>query len=65
MFLRFGGCAAACEHCDTPRARTQLSQFTLHGTRAEVIPNPIKVADLAALLQPLLKAVRFIGITGG
>lgn len=65
LFIRFGGCAAACEHCDTPRARTQLSQFTVHGTRAEVIPNPVKVADLANVIQPLLRPVPFIAITGG
>jgi 7-carboxy-7-deazaguanine synthase len=65
LFIRFGGCQAACEHCDTPRARTQMSQFPIHGPDAKVIPNPVKVADLAAHATPLLRAVPLLAITGG
>ena len=65
LFVRLGGCAAACEHCDTPRARTQLSQFTVHGAIPEVLPNPIKVAALTARTLPLLKPLPFLALTGG
>jgi 7-carboxy-7-deazaguanine synthase len=65
LFIRFGGCQAACEHCDTPRARTQMSQFPIHGPGSKVIPNPVKVADLAAHAAPLLRSVPFLVITGG
>ncbi len=65
LFLRFGGCDAGCEHCDAPRSRTQMSQFTVHGVRTEVFPNPVKVADLAAVTAPLLKNVPFLAVTGG
>ncbi len=65
LFIRFGGCQAACEHCDTPRARTQMSQFLIHGPDAKAVPNPVKVADLAAYATPLLRGVPFLAITGG
>jgi organic radical activating enzyme len=65
LFIRFGGCEAACEHCDTPRARTQMSQFNIHGPAPRVIPNPVKVADLAEVTQPLLRELPFLAVTGG
>ena len=65
LFIRFGGCEAACEHCDTPRARSQMSQFTIHDPTPQVVPNPVKVADLATLTQPLLRELPFLVVTGG
>jgi 7-carboxy-7-deazaguanine synthase len=65
LFIRFGGCQAACEHCDTPRARTQMSQFPIHGPAAKVVANPVKVAELAAHAAPLLRGVPFLAVTGG
>jgi len=65
LFIRFGGCQAACEHCDTPRARTQMSQFPIHGPNPKVVPNPVKVADLAAHTAPLLRGLPFLAVTGG
>lgn len=65
LFIRFGGCRAGCEHCDTPRARTQMSQFIIHGPEAKVVPNPVKVADLASYATPLLRGLPFLAVTGG
>jgi len=65
LFIRFGGCEAGCEHCDTPRARTQMSQFTVHGVRNDVMANPVKVADLASVAMPLLRTVPYLAVTGG
>lgn len=65
LFIRFGGCQAACEFCDTPRARTQMSQFPIHGPAAKVVPNPVKVADLTVHVTPLLRGLPFLAITGG
>lgn len=65
LFIRFGGCRAACEHCDTPRARTQMSQFPIHGPNARVVANPVKVVDLTAHAAPLLRGLPFLAITGG
>jgi organic radical activating enzyme len=65
LFIRFGGCQAACERCDTPRARTQMSQFPIHGPTAKVVANPVKVADLTAHAMPLLRGLPFLAITGG
>jgi organic radical activating enzyme len=65
LFIRLGGCQAACERCDTPRARTQMSQFSIHGAVPEVLPNPVKVADLTTRVEALLKQVPFLAVTGG
>jgi 7-carboxy-7-deazaguanine synthase len=65
LFIRFGGCEAACEHCDTPRARSQISQFNIEGPAPWAIPNPVKVADLAEATEPLLRELPFLAITGG
>jgi organic radical activating enzyme len=65
LFIRFGGCQAACERCDTPRARTQLSQFTIHGPNPKAIANPVKVADLTTHVVPLMRGLPFLAITGG
>ncbi|NIT36595.1 MAG: radical SAM protein [candidate division Zixibacteria bacterium] len=65
LFVRFGGCVAACEHCDTPRARTRASQFVIRGPKAEVVPNPVKVADLTARVEPLLRNLPYFAVTGG
>jgi organic radical activating enzyme len=65
LFIRFGGCEAACEHCDSPRARTQMSQFTVYDPEPRIFPNPVKVADLAAITQPLLRELPFLAVTGG
>ena len=65
LFIRFGGCQAACERCDTPRARTELSQFTIHGPNPKAVANPVKVVDLTAHVAPLLRGLPFLAITGG
>ncbi len=65
LFIRFGGCEAACEHCDTPRARAQMSQFTVHSKPPEDFVNPVKVADLATKVAPILKNLPVLAITGG
>lgn len=65
LFIRFGGCEAACERCDTLRARAQMSQFPVHGPTPRVAPNPVKVADLAAITEPLLRKLPFLAVTGG
>jgi 7-carboxy-7-deazaguanine synthase len=65
LFIRLGGCQAGCERCDTPRARTQMSQFTFHGATAEAIPNPVSVAELVVKTTPILKRLPFLAVTGG
>jgi len=65
LFIRFGGCQAACERCDSPRARTQMSQFVIHGPSPETLLNPVKVADLTARAAPLLRTLPFLAVTGG
>jgi 7-carboxy-7-deazaguanine synthase len=65
LFIRFGGCEATCERCDTPRARTQMSQFPVYDPTPRVVLNPVKVADLAAITEPLLRGLPFLAITGG
>jgi 7-carboxy-7-deazaguanine synthase len=65
LFVRFGGCAAGCDRCDTPRARTRAPQFIIHGPDAEVVPNPVKVVDLTARMEPLLRDLPYLAVTGG
>lgn len=65
VFIRLAGCSQACDHCDTPHARTQLSQFTFYGFTTEIIANPIAAGDLSVRALPLLKNLPFLAITGG